>query len=195
MRSSLILLVIGCITILNLIYNFQYGKKLKIYSKSDLKDITFGKHGVVTLYNSLKNLNAYNSIVVIIYGCIIVNVKFEWSYSSLRVGILILMFCILSLFWFASSTYRFSEIKHIVDGISTNNQSYKFFSRTFFSGIFNMLAIIFLLILLELHLIFFMIFSVFTIIMFLAGMADVLQSKTINYYGKTFNIKKQLKNN
>lgn len=103
------------------------------------------------------------------------------------------MFFIVSLLWLASSTYRFSEIKHLVDGISTNDQSHQFFIRTFFSGIFNILAVTFLLILFGINLIFFMLFLSFIIIMFLAGMADILQSKTINCYGKTFDIKKTIK--
>lgn len=150
-------------------------------------------HGAQTLINGIDNLIAL--AVLIFLGFIILYLNNFIVQNSIKIGydlysIFKLILLISTLLGLLNCLYNISEVKYLVDGISTNSESDEFYSWYFRIGINNFIVYLGLVIYANFSIITYIIIIILVILLFILGMGDVLQTKGINYYSeKAYSIK------
>lgn len=184
-------LLIAFIHIVIVIYGiWQFNKYKKYVVFGDNGDHRLFTHSYKTLKNGRNNLAGFLTF----YLCGLPFLFIPYELLHLIDAPLILLW-LYSLFSISSNSYKASEVKHLVDGISTTFESDNFFktyaSVGMITTILNLLA--FLLLPFTAIMLFSLIFSF--ILIFLLGMGDLLQVTDINRFkGRTSLIKEPILN-
>ncbi|MNO87820.1 hypothetical protein D3C76_792510 [compost metagenome] len=149
----------------------SYYRAIQAAVRTNIRNSTLGNHGPRTLLNSAQNSIFYNLVYIGLF--VLYLVKFDELFNQLIFAFTLFMAL-------ASSTYRVSEIKHLVDGISTNNESRTFFIKTFWSGIYHMTYIVLSFLLYKLHALTILIIIILSVLCFIFGMMDLFQTRDID---------------
>lgn len=168
------------ITTLNIKYMLSYNRPLQDAVRTNINNSTFGTHGPRTLLNSAHNFIYYNLIYIALFVLYLLNINELVTQLLFAISLIMVL---------ASSTYRVSEIKHLEDGISTNNESRTFFIKTCSSGIYHITYIVLSFWLYELHALTILIIIILSALCFILGMMDLLQTKDINSTNRGYLLK------
>lgn len=139
-------------------------------------------HGVQTLINGINNMVAL--LMLIWFGFIIL-------YINNAIGQVYGLYSIFKMVWLTSMIlglpsclYKISEIKHLDDGISTNSESDEFYIWYFKVGVYNLIIYLGLGVYAKFSSVTYVIIFLSTMLLFIMGMGDLLQTKGINKYGE-----------
>lgn len=159
---------------------FIYTLLMVIILFKKIKKGDIGLHGARTLRNGVHGMIAW---LIGICLSILLNYFIELPLLiwSIVIGIAI-----------CSSTYRITEIKHLVDGQSTSTESNRFFTLYFWTGIISCLYFTFVAYSIGLNLHYTLLTLIIIIVPFLLGMGDVLQTRGINEDSRGYIFKQSL---
>lgn len=162
----------------------------KFYKIVEGKKIVYG-HGTPSLCNGIDNANI--CIIFIMVLTIISNLIQKFENNDFN--IILNLVCILAFTCTISNElYRFSEIKHISDGICSGAESDKFYIVYSDMGILHLIAHIIALIYFRFQWWEYAVNIIFIILIFILGMGEMLQTSGINEYGnKNYKVEQNIK--